>query len=505
MSEEKSTARLIEEMELSVRAYNCLKRAGVQTVEDLFSLLDKGLSEISKSVRNLGRMSLEEILIKANGLGYNSAQFIKREIKAQGLTEYYTLSSEELFKRLIERRNLPSFDKEKSHVGNFLSDIENLPQPLLRFLNKDGIFTMEELLERYKSLTDIPKQRRLRRELLIFLDKEGIRFPECTKEEYPDINVFISKERAKSFHIGNLESEETDDELSEAIDILLQNDYKYVASIFALSVEDMKKMLSTRQIVKLFMALDNNGFAVYSYPFISLSEYIKCEIVLPVEEFISSKVTCSNLIKRHLPNVNMLMKHTRSELIKHKIVGEMALNGIIEDLKQFNLYLKDDVYYECSRCKVEYLTEKNTNIVHHCDLCKDKIKRIKKIKDFSIDISGPDYGSYTDGTKGFTLFATIKNNTNQLEEITLQEFLVFHKRRQWAARMYLNGYKFEKGYIMPQSSLTVAKIWSGYEWILEKLVDGDYISIYLRTKEYSCSYRFVMRDSKFVIDDYFKH
>ncbi len=55
----------IEEIEFSVRAYNCLKRAGIHTVQDLIS---KKESEVTK-IRNLGKKSLKEVLDKVAELG----------------------------------------------------------------------------------------------------------------------------------------------------------------------------------------------------------------------------------------------------------------------------------------------------------------------------------------------------------------------------------------------------------------------------------------------------
>jgi DNA-directed RNA polymerase subunit alpha len=55
----------IDEMELSVRSYNCLKRAGINTVAEL---INKTPDEMMK-VRNLGRKSLEEVLAKLDELG----------------------------------------------------------------------------------------------------------------------------------------------------------------------------------------------------------------------------------------------------------------------------------------------------------------------------------------------------------------------------------------------------------------------------------------------------
>ena len=55
----------IEEIEFSVRAYNCLKRAGINTVQDLIS---KKESEVTK-IRNLGKKSLKEVIDKVKEMG----------------------------------------------------------------------------------------------------------------------------------------------------------------------------------------------------------------------------------------------------------------------------------------------------------------------------------------------------------------------------------------------------------------------------------------------------
>ncbi len=60
----------IEELELSVRSFNCLKRAGINTVEEL---INKTPEDMMK-VRNLGRKSLEEVLAKLKELGLSLNQ-----------------------------------------------------------------------------------------------------------------------------------------------------------------------------------------------------------------------------------------------------------------------------------------------------------------------------------------------------------------------------------------------------------------------------------------------
>lgn len=62
---EKMLEMSIEELDLSVRSYNCLKRAGINTVQEL---TDKSMADMME-VRNLGRKSLEEIENKIDALG----------------------------------------------------------------------------------------------------------------------------------------------------------------------------------------------------------------------------------------------------------------------------------------------------------------------------------------------------------------------------------------------------------------------------------------------------
>ena len=62
---EKVLEMTIEELDLSVRSYNCLKRAGINTVEEL---ANKSEDDMMK-VRNLGKKSLEEVIQKLEELG----------------------------------------------------------------------------------------------------------------------------------------------------------------------------------------------------------------------------------------------------------------------------------------------------------------------------------------------------------------------------------------------------------------------------------------------------
>ena len=64
---EKILEMTIEELDLSVRSFNCLKRAGINTVNDL---IEKSAEEMMK-VRNLGKKSFDEVKEKLHSLGYD--------------------------------------------------------------------------------------------------------------------------------------------------------------------------------------------------------------------------------------------------------------------------------------------------------------------------------------------------------------------------------------------------------------------------------------------------
>ena len=63
---ELSKSKPLDELGLSVKTYNCLRRAGVSTIDDLTRMTKDDMMR----VRNLGRRSLEEIIGKMELMGY---------------------------------------------------------------------------------------------------------------------------------------------------------------------------------------------------------------------------------------------------------------------------------------------------------------------------------------------------------------------------------------------------------------------------------------------------
>ena len=68
-SKDKMLELTIEELDLSVRSFNCLKRANINTVEDLISKTEDEMMKL----RNLGRKSLEEVINKLAMMGLSLA------------------------------------------------------------------------------------------------------------------------------------------------------------------------------------------------------------------------------------------------------------------------------------------------------------------------------------------------------------------------------------------------------------------------------------------------
>ena len=64
---EKMLEKPIEELELSVRSFNCLKRSGISTVEDLTNKTENDMMK----VKNLGKKSLDEVIAKLHDMGFD--------------------------------------------------------------------------------------------------------------------------------------------------------------------------------------------------------------------------------------------------------------------------------------------------------------------------------------------------------------------------------------------------------------------------------------------------
>ena len=65
----------IEDLELTMRAYNCLKRAGITSVGDVLERLENGVNEML-AIRNFGQKSLDELLVRMQEKGFLPQGFV---------------------------------------------------------------------------------------------------------------------------------------------------------------------------------------------------------------------------------------------------------------------------------------------------------------------------------------------------------------------------------------------------------------------------------------------
>ena len=128
----------LEDLDLSIRAYNCLKRAGCETVRDI---LNRGGEEYLLQVRNLGRKSTDEVLEKLKSLGVD-------------LENTTVITAETLLAEFEEKdwekvlKSLPA----KSFVKNS-PELAIIAEAMTKYLNKEidtickGLFIFEGVTE----------------------------------------------------------------------------------------------------------------------------------------------------------------------------------------------------------------------------------------------------------------------------------------------------------------------------------------------------------------------
>lgn len=168
----------IENMEMSVRTSNCLKRAGVKTIGGLLELNYEDLSQ----VKNLGKKGLEEILEATHKMGYK-------------------ITGEK-----------PSWEEERKRLRKENQILlEDYGIPFTTILYKNGIFTREQMIENLGKIEDMkglgPEKKNILRKTLI---QKGI-VSEVTPKEKESIDN-LAKQRAR-----NIQLEEENSKIRERI------------------------------------------------------------------------------------------------------------------------------------------------------------------------------------------------------------------------------------------------------------------------------------------------
>lgn len=151
--EEKTTKSIldtpIEELELSIRSYNCLKRANLHTVGDLGKLTEEDFLK----VRNLGRKSIDEVIAKLSAYGVEISDRVSPEFWVEKLKEM----KPETFKKGSEtmeriKATLKSYVdelQEKMSAAKTVEEIKKYEERILSITN-----SFEEIVSDKVALTE---------------------------------------------------------------------------------------------------------------------------------------------------------------------------------------------------------------------------------------------------------------------------------------------------------------------------------------------------------------
>lgn len=225
---------------------------------------------------------------------------------------------------------------------------------------------------------------------------------------------------------------------------------------------------------------------------------------LDFDKLALSKRTQNFLGKIGIYSVSSLITESRKSLRETKTIGAKSIDEITDKLLKFNLHLEDDAIYECAKCGRKFCDMLDDCTEHFCRICAAKMERVEMISDITVTLSQPQYGSYTNISSGFTVYANITNNTEKPQKIKLADFYLVTDGQQRAPESFLTGYVFNDETVLPMTSRSCGKIWSLRTLGRTHLTNGDYSVITLVMNGTSYMFKFVYKESGWEIDDYYE-
>lgn len=267
----------------------------------------------------------------------------------------------------------------------------------------------------------------------------------------------------------------------------------------------LKSFMDNKECAILLRVLDNAGIRMLDcsqieYP--SIESYIRKHFPVSLEELDFSQKSLKNFKQHSIEFVADLQSLSRHQLLENKIAGSHLLECIVDNLQKNRTHLRGDVFCKCISCKEEFVKDANEDN-RLCPNCLARLKRVGKIKNYSVSIEGPEYSSFTDGTSGFVMYATVNNNTAKPIVATLNEFGIYFGKRLWPASSYLTGYRFAEERILPWTAKTIAKIWSGNQWEDKDLPEESYITFSIEINSKIHMFKFTKDGDNWNVNDYF--
>lgn len=366
----------------------------------------------------------------------------------------------------------------------------------------DKVRDIDTLLSAFKT----NREKMLLERLLKKLDEKGLRLADCSIDEYPNIDTYILDKVISEIHVISYGASD------EFVEYLKDEGCKNMADVLRLNPDRLTILTGDLRLdaMDYLRALYNRGrwrlLAVPEDSYPDWEKYIVEAFAYNLSDLPFSTRLQNSFMKYGITTTAELIQYSRSDLQSQKIAGERGIAEVVKVLFDIRLHLSGDTFYRCEICRKKGVKQSDDEKTKLCKECTTKQKRIAKMKDVCVSISGPDYGSYTNLSSGFTLYANIENKTDELMEVTLTDFYVFSEGRQRAPLYYLNGYSFDKEHLFANTSKTAGKIFPITGLKDGRLCEGDYVVIKIRTnsKEFRM-FKFVYTDTilkTWRIDDY---
>ena len=536
MDIERVKAMAIEDLGLSVRSYNCLRREGIYSVRDILEKIKT--PEDFNRVRNLGKKSSEEIYIKLDTLdislfvdNYTDEEELNSHVTLRineiGLPETVTVKLEEagiatvsdlmyelvadsdiirmglneldvsILSRVIRSMNLKLgiFDEPISCLciwDSLNNRLEN------EYVDIQGILQagFSNIIDTQSDVDAIRTAKRLRKMGYLLAGYPGWDNPETCKklrsyilgqpltflELSSDIVNRMVLAEGKDVHVGYFAQQPVwtwFGIIQNFEDCVLISEKLQRLCIHSYGISDLK--LGKEQYLR-------NNTVFYS----------------PFEEFQISKRLYHTLIGKGIGSVEQLVAFSAEELRCNLNVGEAAMTSIRKALYNGRLLLRNDFVLKCERCNEHFVSDDISRNI--CDECIAKRKRISKLTKLNITISGPDYGSYFKLSSGFALFANMKNMTTELLTVRLIDFYVVERDKQISPKYFLDGYSFDEEMIMPGTVKSAGKIWDIERFLSSSSLGSStyaVLSVKVLSEEHKRMFKFVYKGYRWEIDDYY--
>ena len=372
--------------------------------------------------------------------------------------------------------------------------------------------TVADLLEKVRDIDTLisafktNREKMLLERLLKELDEKSIRLADCSTDKYPNIDTYILDKVISEISVISYGTSES------FVEYLKDEGCENMADVLRLSPDKLTTLTGDLRLeaIDYLRALRKRGqwrlFAVSEETYPDWEKYILEAFAYNLSDLPFSTRLQNSFIKHAITNTAELVQYSRSDLHSQKIAGERGIAEIVKVLFDIRMHLSGDTFYYCEICHKKGVKQADDEKTKLCKDCTAKQRRIAQMKDVCVSISGPDYGSYTNLSSGFTLYANIENKTDEFMEVTLTDFYVFSEGRQRAPLYYLNGYSFDKEHLFANTSKTAGKIFPVTGLKDGRLSVGDYVVIKIRTnsKEFRM-FKFVYTDTldkTWRIDDY---